>query len=594
MDRPGQGFGEPRERAQGVESGPIVEAGVPLDSRAPAPPPEDHATDDRWSHLAETRSASTAPEPRWLESVYVFISIVLFDFFLYTAFGGTGLGLLVAFWAAGFWLIEPARRRESLPLYVMAIALGLRNIWQTGFLLGTLPFICLAIGVMIQRGRVAHWLDGILVAVNNLPLHGVPGLGAHFRNARRFVTRGGGARHLAGWIVPVLGALLVLLVFGGIFVSANPVVERIWEEVKVWLSLEWLWQQFLDLIIPSPSRVLLWIGAAIVTAGLLAPSDAVHLWEEEDQRSDSDADRSEITGRTSFLALCAACLLFAAYILVDLNYLLIRAELPPGISDSDYARRGTLWLTFALALSTLCIGLATAQSQLASRWIRPVTLLAQSWAVLDLLMGFCVIGRIEYYIDISGLTPLRIAGIFGTLMVVAGVIVMMLKIAGRKNLAWLIRRYVAVFVAGISIFALLPRDTACSLYNVRRVTNGDIRPLILLFRAPFPPEALPEYCALLDHGDPVVSAGIAAYLAERRQALPAAPLGKDGESNWRRYQAARSRAENALNAAGDRLRPDAGALAALARACGGYDEGRGAVAEAWRTGQSSNLEWLDD
>jgi hypothetical protein len=595
MKPPGQESGDEREFVPPPEPGPLVEGGLSADPEISGKPsPDDGITDGRWGYDADNLSVHPAYEPRWIESAYVLISVLLFDFFLYSALGGTGYGLLVALWAAGFWLIEPARRRESLPIYLMAVALGLRNIWQTGFLLGLLPFLCLAIGVMMQRGRVAHWLDGLVVAANNLPLLGVPALGAHLRNARRFVSSGGGARHLAGWIVPILGALLVLLIFGGIFVTANPVVERIWEQLKEFLSLERLWREFLDLIIPSPWRAILWIAAAILTAGFLAPSDPSRGAKlDEDQRAGSDADRAELTGRTSFLALSAAGLLFSAYILVDLNYLLIRAELPPGISDSDYARRGALWLTFALGLSTFCIGLATAQSQLASRWIRPVTALAQIWAGLDLLTGLCVLGRIGFYIDVSGLTPLRIAGVFGTLTVLAGVTLMILKIALRKNLVWLIRRYVAVFLVGVTIFALLPRDTVCSLYNVSRVEAGDIRPLILLFRAPFPPETLPEYCALLDHPDPVVAAGMASYLAERRSALSREPLGA-GAANWRRFQAARFRAEDALDGVGARLRADPAALAALARACGGYDEARGAVSEAWRTGQSSDLEWLDD
>lgn len=526
------------------------------------------------------------------DTLFVLVSIFLADFLLYDTWGGTGYGLLLIAWAIGFLLVTPQRRREGVLLFLMAVALGLRNLWQTGLLPVLLPAACLAAGAAIQRLGTRPWLDAMFNGAVSVPA-GLNEWGGHLRNIRRVVTRPGTRVSVTQWLVPAFGAGVVILIFGSIFVSANPVVERFWDWLWAALSLEELLRR-LGEIIPDFWQVILWGAAATATAGLLAPSRFLFgLGSIEDQRPRPATAGSDLAGRTALGALGAACLLFAAYILVDVNYLFIHAQLPPGISDSDYARHGTFWLTVALLLSTVFIGRATAESELASRWTKPIARLALLWIGLDLLMGVCVLGRIRYYILVSGLTPLRIIGLFGTFAVAAGVIVMGLKVRRRKNLVWLVRRYAVIFLVGLTAYTLLPRDTICSWYNVRRAAGGDLRPLMLLFRAPMPPESLPEYLALLDHPDPVVADGIAAYLAERRAALEREDAVRS-DTDWRQHQWASTRARDALAAAGDRLHPSYRALEELARACGGYNEVQHEVSEAWRTGQSSDLEWIDD
>ncbi|HNW93864.1 MAG TPA: hypothetical protein PKM88_13225, partial [bacterium] len=67
------------------------------------------------------------------DTLFILVAIVLFDFFIYGAVGGTGYGLLMACWGLGFYIMTPARRRESAALLVLLVLLALRNIWQAGF-----------------------------------------------------------------------------------------------------------------------------------------------------------------------------------------------------------------------------------------------------------------------------------------------------------------------------------------------------------------------------------------------------------------------------------------------------------------------------
>ena len=388
----------------------------------------------------------------------------------------------------------------------------------------------------------------------------------------------------------------MLLLFGSIFVTANPVVALMWQRLRDFLALAELLDKLYDLLVPDFLRVVLWIFVAIVTAGLLRPARVLGtLLTNEEQVVRGFVPGAEVLGRTALVVLATACLLFAGYILVDGNYLVLQAKLPPGIGDSDYARGGTFWLTFALVLSTLFIGTATAEAMLSTRWYGPVKRLAQVWVGLDLLMGLCVLGRVRFYIVLSGMTPLRIAGIVGTLMVMAGVATLGSKISRRCNLVWLVRRYAVIFIVGLAVFALLPRDSISSAYNVWRVQAGDYRPLMLLFRAPTPVESLTEYVALLDHRDPLVAEGMAAYLCERHEALR--PQYENAQrADWREYQMAFDRALRITTAAADadRLQYDEDALTEMAKACNGYDAATDGPNAAWRTGQSSDLEWIDD
>lgn len=552
-----------------------------------------------YGESAPAPAPSVKPASIWRrplrDTLFVLVAVMLFDFFIYAALGGTGYGLLMACWGLGFFVITPQRRMLALPLLLLLLALGLRNIWQASALTVVLPPVCLLAMVAVQRAEITHWLEAMFSGLLALP-SGIVEIWLHAGNVRRFAARPGAWRGLVGWLVPLFGALVVLLVFGSIFITANPVVARMWEWLSELLSLAEIFDKLLDILIPDFLRVVLWIFAALLTAGLLHPLDLLKsLHVSEEQKTRTAASPSELTGRTALFMLGTACLLFAGYILIDVNYLVIHAALPPGIGDSDYARGGTFWLTFALVLSTLFIGTATAQSELNSRWIRPVTRLAQAWVLLDLLMGLCVLGRVRFYIDLSGMTPLRIAGIVGTLMVMAGIATLGVKIARRRNLVWLIRRYTVVFLVGLSAFALLPRDSISSQYNVGRIMAGDNRPLMLLFRAPTPVESLTEYVALLEHPDPLVAQGMSAYLFERNSVLR-----KERDQlldrDWREYQMARERALGALAeaAAAARLRHDERALVEMAKACNGYDDYRHNPADAWRTGQSSDLEWLDD
>ncbi len=522
------------------------------------------------------------------ETIAVLLSIALFDFFLYRRLGATGFGLLMFLWSPLLFLSVPHRRQgAALPLTI-AMVLGLRGTWQPGLLTTILPPLFLAIALAIARTKADHWLDA-LAATGHARVH-LKRLTEHVGNVQSWTrnARGGPWRD---WLIPVTLTCLAIGIFGSIFVAANPVIERAWEEITVLFRLSALLDWLVEFMIPSPTRVLFWLIAAAVTTVLIAPAASAILPRIEDQVVREGGKWSDTIARSALMILAAACLLFAVYIAVDINYLFIRSALPDGITDSTYARRGTFWLTLALALSTLCIGAATAESQLSSRWTRVISRLAQFWVGLDILMAACVLGRIHYYIDISGLTPLRMAGVFGTLIVIAGLALIGMKVSRRKNLLWLLRRYTVAFLAGLALFTLLPRDTLCSLYNVARVRGGDIRPLVLLFRASMPVESLPEYLALLDHPDPVIARGLSAYLAERWKAVRGS---RQEVQDWRQWRLARERAISRMEAAAPRFVLDQQALDELATACGGFNEATRRPMAAWSTGERSDLEWLDD
>lgn len=536
----------------GDESGPVLDA---VSAPAETPP-------------------VVAPEPpaRGVDTAVLLSSVALADFFLYPALGGTGYSLAVLAQAVLLWGISPRRLSgNTVSLLGLVLVLTLGGIWKVGVLTVVLPFLLLATLAAVQRRDLSHWLDATMAGLLSLP----PGpfrIPAHIGRVIRWLGERERARGVARWAIPVLMAVLVLAIFGSILLEANPLFATLWEKVKDLLSLEEIWNWLVDLLLPSPVRVLLWVFVAALVAGLLRPLDLFGTRVEgEDQRPPERADADDLLGRTSLLSLGAACLLFLLFDAADVLYLWVRLELPEGVTDSQYAWRGTGWLTFALALSTLLVGLATAEIGRNSRYRRTNAALALAWVGLDFFMGICVLRRIQYYVGVSGLTPLRITGFFGTCTVIAGVLLMGYKVRRGKNLVWLVRRYAVVFLAGLSLWTAFPSDMVCAKYNARRAMDGDPRTLMLLFSSRIACEGLADYVPLLDHTDPMIARGVSAYLAKRR-AQEARLLPRFSDEDWRLFQLGMERTRRRLVEVKVRLHEDTAALQTLSDAVWGGDQ----------------------
>ena len=219
------------------------------------------------------------------------------------------------------------------------------------------------------------------------------------------------------WLAIVVPLGLVV-VFGGVFAAANPVVARGVQGLVAYLpNLAWF---------PSPLRFLFWGACALGAAGLLRP--VVRELAGLDARLgpgdalaevDEEAPDARITlARNGMVALNV---LFVAYNALDAVYLWA-GRAPEGVSHTDYAHGGAAWLTVALLMSTVVLGVLFRGPLATDPKGKIARALAYAWAGQNLVLAAGTFRRITMYVSYSGLTSLRMVGIFGTALATAGLV----------------------------------------------------------------------------------------------------------------------------------------------------------------------------
>jgi len=239
-------------------------------------------------------------------------------------------------------------------------------------------------------------------------------------------------------------------------------------------------------------------------------------------------------------------ILFLLYNILDGHHLYLDGSLPEGISWTQYTHSGCAWLTGALLLSAVVIGIAFQGGLNFHPRARLLRKLAFLWAAQNVILAASALVRIVMYVDFSGLTHLRVTGIYGVALVISGLGLMVWKLAQRRSFLWLVRMDLRAFLVALTLLAITPLDVVCTQFNVSRVlavTDSDpedaerrrraLRPLCLKNLSP---AAIPHLARLLDYapaGDPqaeIVRHGIAAIISQDLAQLPkSAPA-------WTRWQ----------------------------------------------------------
>ena len=536
-------------------------AGSPATSATPsaASPTQDGATaapavtPSALAALGEIVTGQGAPPPaillsrpppvRRIEIAALIAIVALADLALYQG-GGGGAGLAVLFVgvpAIVWFASEPRMRSPRLAAIAAILALiAARCLWQSSagaIALGMAMLLAFAIALRISRSFLpelaASALGSVWGALRQL---------GRFGAAVARLTRP--ARSLrAGWAAIAIPAALVI-VFGAIFAAANPVIQG-------WLG------SAIDRVSgagwPSPVRFVFWAGCAAAAAALLRPAirsiagldarlGAAHVSEPGDE---VPASSRLALARNGMIALNA---LFLGYNALDAVYLW-GGHAPSGITHTEYAHTGTVWLTVAFVLSTIVLGAlfrGPIEHHARGRLSRG---LAHAWAAQNFLLAAGTFRRITIYIAYSGLTQLRIVGIFGTTLATLGLAIVVYKVARRRTMLWVMRRQLDALAVAVAVFIVAPTDELAMRYNAARIAADQYRPLLHLYEQPLRPEAVPALLALLDHPDPVVREGVAVIAAAQRDRLRA----DNARAGWLDFELSRHRALGALDEAAARL-----------------------------------------
>lgn len=270
-----------------------------------------------------------------------------------------------------------------------------------------------------------------------------------FRMCLKGVARAGdGAGRLRrfsrNWAFPVGGSLIFL----SLLLDANPVLVRL---LTVDLGLQ------LDV-----GRLLFWLGLAIFVAPFLGTIPEA----ETTSRPRSYAVRLPgmgINAGSVLRALVLFNLMIGVQSLTDLSIMVGGTALPEGITLAEYAHRGAYPL-LATAILAGAFALAARPFLREHRVIKPLLLL---WLAQNMVLCAAAALRLELYIDVFGLTYLRLYALIWMALVATGLGMMIWQVLRMCSNRWLLCRGTILGVGTLYLCSFVNFAQVIAAYNVK-------------------------------------------------------------------------------------------------------------------------------
>jgi hypothetical protein len=363
----------------------------------------------------------------------------------------TGIALIAVVVAVGAESrVRPGAARVLWAAAGLAL-LGVGSVRAAGWLyLLCLPVAALCavqalVGGASVRAMVAGALTGPVAAIRALPWAG--------RGARGLAPRGRPV-DLVRLLVSVAVSILLLLVFGALFASADDTFARLLGQVVPDVSLlglpRWL---FLFVVVWHAG-----LAAAYLTA---APPELAEPGEP----------RRPLRLVEWALPVALLDALFGLFVLVQIAVLFGGREhvLGPGGPDFAQYARGGFWQL--LAVTTLTLAVVAAVARMAPRTGRAdriaVRALVGTLAVLTLVIVASALKRMALYEEAYGYTRLRL--VVSAIELWLGLLFVLILVAGvRLWTAWLPRAVLTSAVIGLLGLAALNPDRFIARQNVDR------------------------------------------------------------------------------------------------------------------------------
>ena len=391
----------------------------------------------------------------------------------------------------------------SLALFALAMARRLRT------------------GLAVAARQAVHFL---LAALFRLPIDVI-----RWRRAARRI--GSATIRFAGiavWVMPIVLAIVFVALFG----AANPVVEH-------WLSLIDPWA-LLDLL--SFRRLAFWLVVILCVWAFLRPrlpgrGRRAKVWPAPLPPMPSvapDRLRETLFGKAAILrALLVFNLIFAVQTVLDGTYLWGGVALPEGLTYADYAHRGAYPL-IATALLAAGFVLATMRPGSATSADRRIRSLVYLWTVQNVVLVLSSILRLDLYVDIYSLTYWRVAAFVWMMLVAAGLVLIMARIALEKPNSWLMNANLLTLSSTLYACCFVNFAGLIADYNVRHSfeMSGRGQRLDRSYLFALGPEAVPAIDLLLKDEN---SGRVPGVIGLRQQREWLAAGHRERSSDWRAW-----------------------------------------------------------
>jgi hypothetical protein len=346
-----------------------------------------------------------------------------------------------------------AGARQSL-FAAAVLLIGLAAvIEEVNLLSASLCVLAVAVAVSTLTNSLMDGLRERYHAVRYLLLIGPFRIFADIARSSRFSLT---LKSFTVWVVPLLLSCVFLLLFS----SANPLIET-WLnatiDLKAWLARI------------SVVRLMFWtvtlcmIWPFIYLKWIRKPPPAP--WANEAEPA-LDEPPSELFGAAAILrSLLLFNLLFAVPTGLDVVYLWGGVALPDGLTYAAYAHRGAYPLIVTALLAAGFVLAAMRPGGPAER-MPLIRVLVFFWVAQNVMLVVSSMLRLDLYVQIYSLTYWRIAALIWMLLVAAGLILIVGRIAFDRSNAWLVRMNLAMLALMACICAFVNFPYIIATWNV--------------------------------------------------------------------------------------------------------------------------------
>jgi hypothetical protein len=301
------------------------------------------------------------------------------------------------------------------------------------------------------------------------------------------------------WVVPLLLSCVFLLLFA----SANPLIETWLNAIDPRAAVSRL----------SAVRLLFWgvtlcmVWPFIYLKWVCRSLPGIWVSETEPAQLEQAEQRvpSELFGAAAILrSLLLFNLLFAVQTGLDVVYLWGGIALPDELTYAAYAHRGAYPLIVTALLAAGFVLAAMRPGGPAER-MPVIRTLVFFWVAQNVMLVVSSMLRLDLYVQIYSLTWWRVAAFIWMLLVAAGLILIVARIAFDRSNTWLVDMNLATLVLLACICAFINFPYVIAAYNVDHSKEASSNGLVLDFSylAGLGPQALPaidRYLAMRPNG----------------------------------------------------------------------------------------------
>ncbi|MDO4569123.1 MAG: DUF4173 domain-containing protein [Planctomycetia bacterium] len=326
-------------------------------------------------------------------------------------------------------------------------------------------------------------------------------------------------------LVPILAAL----VFGVVFVMANPTLQKLCQPLlEIDLRLDFL----------TFGECVIWVVSCWFLASLFKVSYEVPM--PNDVIVDDSAPQTNTLWYFVWRnTLAVLVFLYVVYLIFE-YITLFAIPRPQHFDYPAFCHQGAAWLTLALGLATcVCAMIFTPAIYRDSRLPR-LKAWATIWICTNLVLALAVYTRLGIYVERNGLTWLRVVGFFGTTAVVVGILWICVKIHKGYRLSWLLQRFAATVGVLVFLFCLLPIDYIVYSWNGWQIARGNLSCAYNIAAQEISLDGWLALFPLLDSEDENIRNGIGAHLLKVQSDMQSARLrSQHVPASWRRFELAK-------------------------------------------------------